>query len=295
MPTLNRQFTLADGRKLGFDEHGTPSGQPLFYFHGTPSARVEWEFFGSAELARKLDLRLIAVDRPGMGLSDFQPERQISDWAADVSALADQLGLERFAILGFSGGTPYALACALKIPERLVSVGLVGVEAPFSIPGMTQGLNPQSLQFLELNRDKPWLARLIQTMMGLTARLAPDRLIAQALKALPEPDQAALAQLKVRAAFISMVQESMRNGTHGPQVDSALMVSPWGFDPAEIKMRVQMWQGEQDVDAPPAMARYISGIIPGSKITFYPNEGHLSVMVNHGEEILTALVRESNF
>ena len=251
---------------------------------------MEWEFCGSEELVIKLGLRLIAVDRPGMGLSDFQLNRHFGDWPADVKELADALGLERFSVLGFSGGTPYALTCALKIPERLISVGLVGIEAPFSLPGMTQDINQQSLQFLKLNRDKPWLARLIQTMMGLTARLAPASLIAQSLSALPEPDKAVLAQPKVRKAFLHMIQESMRRGTHGPQVDTALMVSPWDFNPADIRTLVQMWQGEKDVDAPPVMARYMNSTIPDSKITFYPEEGHLSVLVNHLEEILTTLI-----
>ena len=289
MSKLNQQFTLPGGRKLGYAEHGEASGKPLFYFHGTPSARVEWGFFGSAELVRKLGLHVIAVDRPGMGLSSFQPDRRMSDWPSDVAALASKLGLDRFAVLGFSGGTPYALACALKIPERLISVGLVGVEAPFELPGMTAGLNSQSLQFLEMNRDKPWLARIIQTTMGLSARFAPDRLLAQVMNALPEPDRAVLASADKRQAFVKMMLESTRGGTRGPQVDTALMVSPWGFDPADIKMQVQIWQGELDADAPPSMARYIAGAIPQSQITFYPTEGHLSVMVNHVEEILAAL------
>ncbi len=289
MSILNQRFTLPDGRKLGYDEHGPSNGLPVFYFHGTPSARVEWEFYGSEDLVNKLGLRLIAVDRPGMGLSDFQPGRTISNWPADIAALANGLALERFSILGFSGGTPYALACALKMPERLASVGLVGIEAPFSLPGMTHDLNHQSLQFLEMNRDKPGLARVIQTMMGLTARWAPGRLIAQSMSALPEPDQAVLAKPKVQKAFAHMILESMRGGTRGPQVDTALMVSPWDFNPAEIQFCVQMWQGEKDVDAPPVMARYINSVLRQSKITFYPEEGHLSAMVNHAEEILTAL------
>jgi pimeloyl-ACP methyl ester carboxylesterase len=286
---LNQYFTLPDGRKLGYDEHGPPNGQPVFYFHGTPSARVEWEFYGSEDLANELGLRLLAVDRPGMGLSDFQPGRRIGDWPADIAALANGLGLKRFSILGFSGGTPYALACALKMPERLASVGLVSIEAPFSLPGMTHDLNHQSLQFLEMNRDKPRLARMIQTVMGLTARWAPDRLISQSMSALPGPDQAVLAQPKVQKAFAHMILESMRGGTRGPQVDTALMVSPWDFESADIQFPVQMWQGEKDVDAPPVMARHIHSVLRQSKITFYPDEGHLSVMVNHAEEILRAL------
>jgi pimeloyl-ACP methyl ester carboxylesterase len=126
-------------------------------------------------------------------------------------------------------------------------------------------------------------------MMRLTARFAPDRLIAQSLAALPEPDRAVLARPQAQKAFANMLLESMRRGTHGPQVDTALMVSPWDFDPAEIQMRVQMWQGELDQDAPPAMSRWVSAAVRHSQIEFYPADGHLSALTGHIEEILAAL------
>jgi len=104
--------------------------------------RLEWRLFGSDALANKLNIRVIAPDRPGLGRSEFQPGRRIGDWPDDVLALADQLKLARFAILGYSGGGPYAAACALKIPERLTRVGIVSGTAPFDEPGLTAGINP---------------------------------------------------------------------------------------------------------------------------------------------------------
>lgn len=261
MPRTDQQLALPDGRRLGYDEHGDPSGRPLLYFRGAPSARVEWDLFGTDDLLRRLNLRLFALDRPGMGLSDFQPNRRIGDWTADVAAFADQLGLDRFAVLGFSAGTPYASACALKIPARLTAVGLVSVMVPFDVPGATAGINPRNLQFIEMCRDKPRLGRIMQAAMGLTARYAPDRLIARAMAGLPEPDQAVLREPTVQRAFVRMVRECMRHGPRGPQLDMALMASPWDFDPARIRMPMRLWQGEQDRNAPPAMARYLAASI----------------------------------
>ena len=147
MLRLAQQFTLPNGRRLGYDEHGTPDGHPIFYFHGTPSARIEWTLWEADALIQTLHLRIITVDRPGMGLSDFQQGRCLTDWPIDVAALADHLRLDRFAVLGFSGGVPYAAACATRIPDRLTAVGLVGVVGPFDQPGLIDGINPQNLQF----------------------------------------------------------------------------------------------------------------------------------------------------
>jgi len=136
---LNQTIKLADGRKLGYDEFGSQDGRPVFYFHGTPSSRLEWQLFGSDALAKALRLRLIVPDRPGMGLSSFAAGRRISDWPADVASLADHLGMQRFAVLGYSGGGPYAVACALALPERLTRVGVVSGAGPFDQPGLTDG------------------------------------------------------------------------------------------------------------------------------------------------------------
>ena len=106
MSELNQQMQLPDGRRLGYDERGPSNGKPLFYFHGSPSSRVESTLYVSEDLLQSLNVRLIAVDRPGMGLSDFQPNRRILDCSQDVVALADHLNIERFAILAYSLGGP---------------------------------------------------------------------------------------------------------------------------------------------------------------------------------------------
>ena len=109
-----RVLRLADGRRLGFAEYGASGGQPLLFFHGTPGARLVAGF--AHQSALRLNVRLIAPERPGFGRSDFQAGRRILEWPDDVAALADALGLERFAVAGVSGGAPYALACAWRLP-----------------------------------------------------------------------------------------------------------------------------------------------------------------------------------
>src|SRR5512136_816792 len=128
-----KTIRLRDGRRLGYVEFGDPAGKPIFHFHGYPGSRLEGRIIHAA--AVKCGARFIAVDRPGMGLSDFKPKRTILDWPDDVVELADFLQIDQFAVEGASGGGPYSLACARKIPDRLTHVGVLSGVDPQWDPG----------------------------------------------------------------------------------------------------------------------------------------------------------------
>lgn len=293
MMKLNQCARLSDGRLLGYDEYGSLDGKPLFYFHGTPSSRIEWRMVDGEQLALRLGLRVIVTDRPGMGLSDFQAGRRFSDWPADVVALADQLGIRQFAVLGYSGGGPYAAICALKIADRLTATGIVSGSGPFTEAGLTEGVNPMSRQFFELCRDKPTRARLTLRLMGFMASHAPDRILAQTVASLPEPDKIALELPRVRRAYLQTILEAQRHGPRGAQHDTGLMVGAWDFRPQDIAMPVYLWHGTEDRDIPLAMGRYVAHTIPNCTATFSAGEGHLSLWLNHAEDILRALTVQS--
>ncbi len=293
MSKINQQLQLSDGRLLGYDEHGPPNGPPVFYFHGSPSTRLEWNLFASVGMAERLKLRVIAPDRPGLGRSDFQAGRRIGDWPADVIALADHLGLTRFAVLGYSGGGPYAAACALKIPERLRRVGIVSGTGPFDRHDLSAGINPASLRFMQMARNKPWLSRITVRLMGCMVRWAPRRVIALTVAALPAPDREMLARPEFQCGYLATIREALRAGPRGAQCDTALMVSPWDFHPQEIRAEVHLWHGEADTNAPIAMGRYMASVIPNSRSSFYSGEGHLSLMAKHVEKILNVLAGEN--
>lgn len=290
MSKLNQQFRLPDGRRLGYDERGAPNGKPLFYIHGSPSSRVESNLFLSNELLQSLNVRLIAVDRPGLGLSDFQPKRRFMDFPKDLLALANHLNIERFAVLAYSGGGPYGEACALSIPDRLTRVGIVSGAAPFNQPGLTEGIPADNLRYFDLSREKPWLARLMLRIMGFFSRFAPDRMVANVLAVLPKPDRAMISQPEFRAEFLAMLLEALRKGPRGAQHDTFLMITDWDFHPQDIQIPVLLWHGEQDKNAPISMGRFIANAIPKCEAKFYPNEGHLSLFKKHAEEIVRALV-----
>ena len=292
MTRFDQSILLADGRRLGYDEYGPPDGVPIFYFHGTPSSRKDWDALGNPGLLEKLGVRIIAPDRPGMGLSDFQPGRRIGDWPADVTELADALSIERFAVLGYSGGGPYALACAQKIPQRLTAAGVAAGEGPADQPGIYDGINPQALEFMRSAAQKPRQFRMTWGMVCLLAHYAP-KLAGKGgfFTGLPEADKAVtLTHPELSKALYSAMVESVRSGTQGPQLDAALAVSPWDFPLDCITVNVHLWQGECDRNVSSAAGRYFARTIPDCRAIFLPSEGHISLVVNHLEQILRALI-----
>jgi pimeloyl-ACP methyl ester carboxylesterase len=155
----DNQIKLKDGRKLGYAEYGDPQGKPVLHFHGTPSSRFECSRPAVDEIATRLGARIILPERPGFGLSDFEPNRTTLDWPDEVTELADGLNLDRFAVLGVSGGGPYAAACAYKIPQWLSAAGIVSGLGPLDAPGATEGMAKSDRQTYDLARKTPWLLR----------------------------------------------------------------------------------------------------------------------------------------
>ena len=148
-------FTLRldDGRTLSYAVYGDPDGRPVFAFHGWPGSRLDAEFL--AQTAVEMGIRVIAPDRPGYGGSTFQPARSLSDWPADVVALADSLALDRFGVIGICGGGPYAFACAKALPNRLTAAGIVCGLGPLDLPGCTVGMNRNNRLLFTLARRAP--------------------------------------------------------------------------------------------------------------------------------------------
>jgi pimeloyl-ACP methyl ester carboxylesterase len=275
---------LRDGRRLGYAEWGDPGGRPLLYFHGWPGSRLEGRLAHQA--ARTKGVRLIAVDRPGMGLSDYQSRRTLVDWPDDVLQLTAALGLERFAVLGISGGGPYAAACAWKLPEELTRAGIVSSVAPLDVPGVIAGMGRRNRLSFQLFGRVPALRRALFASMAVSARRRPDRLLERGMAA--AADKKYLDRPEVREILAEGIAEAFHNGGRGPAWEMGLYTRPWGFPLEDIRPPVHLSHGEQDANAPVAMGRYLAAVIPGCQATFYPGEGHLH-FVDRLPEILAAL------
>ena len=280
----NQQIELQDGRMLGYAEYGVPDGVPVFYFHGFPSSRLDWLFFDAEGPAAELNARIIAPDRPGHGLSDLQRGRRLLDWPADVAALADALQIDRFAVLGISGGGPYAAVCAYGIPERLTRAGIVSGMGPADAPGMQEGTSWTIPGQFPLARR----LTLMLTSMGLSRD--PDQFLSRSRETFSEPDGLLLDKPEPAKAFIAGMQEAFRSGTGGANHEAGLYTRPWGFQLQEIDAEVYLWHGGLDSNVPISVGRFVAGAIPNCKARFYEDEGHLALPHNRMEEILSALL-----
>jgi pimeloyl-ACP methyl ester carboxylesterase len=168
-----RTITLADVRGLGYAEWGDPGEPPVLYFHGTPASRLDPVCFPDAPA--QAGVRLISVDRPGIGLSSFKRHRKIADWPADVAELADQLELERFGVVGWSGGGPYALACAASIAHRLSGAVSVAGVGRGDRPGALDGMSRQEARLTRLCQKAPPVARLVLGIVFKASRAKPEQ------------------------------------------------------------------------------------------------------------------------
>ncbi len=183
-----RQVTLSDGRTLGFDEFGDPEGSPVLFFHGFGSSRVVRH--PDDEIATELGARVIAVDRPGIGISTRQPNRRVTDWPRDVVELLDRLGIERCSIVAWSGGGPYALACGWQTPERVQVIGLISAPAPLSgVPGST-GYTWRRHRAMSRTADHaPWVIALAMWRWSRQQRSDPAKQLDEAIAGMIEADR----------------------------------------------------------------------------------------------------------
>jgi pimeloyl-ACP methyl ester carboxylesterase len=283
VPTNEGAIRLPDSRSLAYATWGDPQGKPLFLFHGSPSSRL---FRPSDSVTASHGVRLITVDRPGYGRSDFQEGRSLLDWPDDVAALADAMGLDTFTIVGHSSGGPYALACALVIASRIARVGLVSTVVPLDdVPAAYIDLDDDDKELIDVARREPVEARRRIEESGRWLLEKPDAFL-QAPR--PEPDRVLLDDPKVRSMFIQMIRESVRSGLAGYAWDGIIERNPWGFSLQEIESEILVWHGDQDHYIPRAHIEQMASLLPDCRATFYPDEAH-GVIIARWKEILSTL------
>jgi pimeloyl-ACP methyl ester carboxylesterase len=278
----NQTTTLADGRKLGFAEYGPAQGLPVILFGGASGRYLKP---CGDELLDRVNVRLILVERPGYGLSDHQPNRTLLDWPDDVAQLADHLGLARFAVIAGSQGGPYGAACGYRLADRLSSLTLVSALAPFDVPGLTEGMAPALAMLPKLARYAPFMLRPMQGATVAFIRRIPEAAVKRLFANLPPGDQVVLQQPELIQTFVRDFPEAYRQGGRGAAHDIYVVCYPWGFQPAEIRAKTFVWQGEADPNVPPAMGRYFAETIPDCAASFVPGAGHM-LFYTHFEAIL---------
>ncbi len=288
-PRIEGTVLLPDGRTLGFAEFGPPNGKPVFWFHGTPGARRQIP--PEARLAaHERGVRLIGIDRPGVGDSTPHLYPSLLAWADDMRIVADCLGVGRFALIGLSGGGPYVLACARGLPERVVAGAILGGVAPTqgaeAPPG---GLVRLAAQFEPLFRHLHEPLGVLLTMLVWTLRPAASPAFNLFMRLSPPGDRAVFARPEMKAMFLDDLLHGSRWGLRAPIYDLVLFCRPWGFRLRDIRVPIRFWHGDADHLVPLAHGRHQARLVRDSRLYIRPGESHLGSLAA-AEQVLDALL-----
>lgn len=283
-------FRLSDGRHLGYAEFGDPAGFPVVYCHGFPASRLEGGLV--AEAARRHAARIIAIDRPGYGLSDWQEQRRLLDWPDDVAELLAFLGVERFAVLGVSGGGPYGLVLLAKLAGRIAAASLVCPLGPVFHEELVKAMHwPARLGFFSARRV-PWLNQLFYgRVLGPFMRSQPALALSLLTVSSPSADRAVLAGAGVKKILCESIREGLRPGARGALRDFQIYAHDWGFNPGEIAADVAIWHGEADATVPVSHSRAVAALLPNAQLRILAGEGHFSLPIGQADTILADLMR----
>jgi len=275
-PEREHAVELAGGRSLGVAEFGPPDGRAIFWFHGTPGARRQVPP-AARRLARTENLRVIGVERPGIGKSTPHLYNSISEFADDLEELADALAVERFGLAGLSGGGPYVLACAHAMPDRVIAGAVLGgvapTQGPEAAPGGAMRLAATFAPLIHLLREP--LGGLL-TFFVQSIRPLSNQAFDMYVRFAPEGDKRVLGDRAIRETFIEDMMLGSQENLRSFIYDLILFSRPWGFSIRDIDVPIHFWQGDDDNLVPPEHAEHLAHLVPGAKLIRDPGGGHLA-------------------
>jgi pimeloyl-ACP methyl ester carboxylesterase len=259
---------------LAYVEHGRDDGVPLIACHGTPGSRLARH--SDPGIYERHGARVVFYDRPGYGRSDPQPGRSVANAAADIEALADALGFERFAVVGGSGGAPHALACGALLAGRVVRVGALVTPAPSDAADFDFMADLAEINVKEFGAALEGPAAIEAHLQPYVEQLHsdPDAVLDEIAVELPEVDRAIIARPTFREILREAFVEAVRQGVRGWADDDLAFAKPWGFEPEDVEVEVRLWQGELDVLAPRRHGEYVAGRLPNARFELLEGGGH---------------------
>lgn len=286
---LEGMVRVRRGGRLGVAEFGPPDGQAVFWFHGTPGARRQIPE-EARRLADERGLRIVGVDRPGVGLSTPHLYDAVFDFVADLEQVADQLGIDRFSTIGLSGGGPYALAAAAGLAERVASVGVLGGVVPSAGPdaavGGLVGLAGRFGGLLPFVREPAGMA--LTTFVRLARPIGSPALDLYA-RLSPPGDREVLQRPDIKAMFLDDLTSNGRRGMRAVVSDGILFTRHWGFSPGDLAVPVTWWHGDSDNIVPLAHAEHLVPRIPGAELRVREGESHLGGL-GIADEVLSTVM-----
>lgn len=274
---------VVDGSVVGLYEYGDPTGVPVFAFHGIPSCGAGFAWADAPAQAR--GLRILAPDRPGVGLSTPTDDWMVADYPAMVTRLADALDLDTFAVWGYSGGGPYAVAVAAELVERVTAVVVAAGMGEIGVWADVDDFETTDRQMVGLATAHPRVARTILGTTAWIARRSPRSAMWSFAKQLPAPDRDVLGSLGSAEEAMALFTQAFLNGSRGVVDDYRATSGPWGVDLGAITAPVGIFQGTADTMVPARHAEELARRIPAAELATWPGEGHLAT-ITHVEDIL---------
>ena len=288
-PKLEGNIAVGDDRQIGFAEFGDPQGRAIFWLHGTPGARRQIPM-DARVYAEQRQIRLIGIDRPGIGSSTPYQYDTAFAFAEDLRTIADTLGVDKFEVIGLSGGGPYALACAAAMPDRVVAAGVLGGVAPVRGADATGGgvstLVTVAAQVIEVAGAPIRLAA--SGLIRLIRPLAEPALYAYA-RISPEADRRLLVRPEFKAMFLDDLLNGSRKQLAAPFADVVVFAHDWGFRLDEVKVPVRWWHGDRDHIVPFEHGQHVVSRLPDAELSHLPGESHLAGL-GRAEEILDTMI-----
>ena len=268
---IHGQVELSDGRRVVYCEAGDHDAPVVLYCHGTPGSRLE--LLLARPTLERLDVpaRIIALNRPGYGTSSFHDLGGFLTWARDVGEAMDRLGIDRFAVLGASGGSPFALACALALGERVRRVGIAAGVAPPDTPGMEHSATLAGESQRRLVRSLRYGSLSLAARVGLT-----DMLVSRIVARLGPEDRRALERPEASISFAEIVDEAFAQWGRAAVVEAGLFMQPWDFDPRLVSHEVRLWHGKADTRIPVSVAEAFADRLANADCVLWPDHGHFS-------------------
>jgi len=270
---------LPSGRRLSYSLFGDMNGYPVLHCHGGLVCRLD--IARESETARKHGIKIIAIDRPGVAFSDPMPQRTLRNWADDVSAVCDHLGIKKFSVTGWSMGGQYAIALGYALPHRVEKVGVIAGCIPADHPRMMPELNPMDTLLVFLSMHVPRLASLVFYFTRMAIGLAPG-LFMRLVKSMAAASAHETMMKDIdRQYYVEMFIQAMRQ-PRGMVEEYRVFASPWGFDPAEMTRPLTWWTGESDRLVPPGWNPVIRELFPTVNLVELKDAGHFLLYSHFG-------------
>ena len=269
---MEKTITLSDGRKMSLSAYGDEKGKAVFFFHGWPGSRVAMGHF--EKIFADKGLWMITCERPGIGKSDFQENRSILDIAKDIEEVADSLNLEKFSVIGHSGGGPYAMACAFQLSDKIDKVMLLAATSPVNRKNATKNMMfTNKLLFFIAKKSEGIFSKIVKSVIAN----GEEKFLAQMESALPNSDKDVINDMR------DVVLEDIREGICQPDGfvhDFYILAQDWGFDLSKIDKTIEIWHGTEDVNVPMQMSEYYSEVLPNASLTKLEAQGHFLLYSN---------------